>query len=139
MEKKKILIVDDEVDFTDLIKSILEQTGKYEVKVENNGSLAPNVTKTFKPDLILLDVMMPDMDGNEVARRVMNDESSRDIPIVFLTVLVEQSEEELRGGVIGGHPFIAKPVSAQKLIGYIEKYIGSRGKTQASSSKEIEC
>lgn len=124
MEKKKILIIDDEEDFTKIVKLNLEETGKYEVRTENRGSNGFPAAKEFKPDLILLDILMPDMGGGEVAYRLKEDKSVKNIPIVFLTAVVTKEETTSHGGIIGGHPFIAKPVNAEKLIDCIEENIG---------------
>ncbi len=127
MEKKKILIVDDEVDITDLVKSYLEQTGKYETCVGNSGAEALNAAKSFHPDLILMDVDMPDMDGPEVAEAMRNDASTKSIPIVFLSSIVSEKEVESSHGIIGGRRFLAKPVNRQKLTDCIEKVISQSG------------
>ena len=123
MEKKKILIIDDEKDLTDIMKFSLEGTGKYEVRTENGGSRGLVAARAFKPDLILLDILMPDMDGSDVASQISEDESLEDIPIVFLTGVITQKEVDSYGEVIGGYPFIAKPVSVESLIDSIEKNI----------------
>ncbi|MEE9549199.1 MAG: response regulator, partial [Candidatus Binatia bacterium] len=85
MEKRKILLIDDDVDLTELLKATLEKTGKYEVRVQNSGSRGLDSAKLFKPDLIVLDFSMPDMDGSEVAQMMMDDEEVKKIPLVFLT------------------------------------------------------
>jgi CheY-like chemotaxis protein len=121
MNKKKILIVDDEEKFTKYVKLNLESTGKYEVQVENKGSHGLEAAKTFKPDLILLDVMMPDMDGSEVASQLKEDESCKNIPVVFLTAIITEQEIDEKGSDIGGHPFIAKPINLKNLISSIEQ------------------
>jgi CheY-like chemotaxis protein len=122
-KKKKILVVDDEESFTKLIKLNLEQTGKYEVKTENKGLLALAAAREFKPDLILLDVIMPETDGGDVCYQLKNEKDTENIPIVFLTAAVNEEEVKESSGVIGGHPFIAKPVSVERLINVIEKNI----------------
>lgn len=123
MEKKKVLIIDDEVNFTKLIKLNLEQTGKYEVKVENYGLSGIATAKTFKPNLILLDVIMAGMDGTDACYQLENDKDTKNIPVIFLTAVVEKKEVEASGGFIGGHLFIAKPVDIKQLIYFIEKNI----------------
>lgn len=123
MEKKKILIIDDEEQFTKIVKLNLEYTGKYEVKTENKGALGLAATKEFKPDLILLDILMPDMEGSEVAFQLTNDKDTENIPLVFLTAVAKKEEIEASKGVIGGHPFIAKPVDIKQLIEVIEQNI----------------
>ncbi|MBN3038130.1 MAG: response regulator [Candidatus Omnitrophica bacterium] len=119
---KKILVIDDEENFTKIVKMNLEQTGKYEVACENRGSAALARAKDFAPDLIFLDVMMPDIDGGTVAFQLKEARETKDIPIVFLTAVATKDEATSRGGTIGGHPFIPKPASAADLIKCIEKY-----------------
>lgn len=119
----KILIVDDNVDFTELLKASLESTGKYRVQAENHGSRGLTVAKAFKPDLILLDVMMPDMDGSDVAEEMRGEEDIKNIPIAFLTSIVEEEEVESHNGVIGGNRFIAKTVPVREIINSIEKVL----------------
>ncbi len=123
MEKKKILIVDDEEGFTKMVKLNLEETGEYTVKIENNSSNAFMAAKEFKPDLILLDIMMPGKDGGDVASELKTDNAIKDIPVVFLTAIIREDEMDSQGGSIGGHPFIAKPVSAEDLIKHIKEHI----------------
>ena len=124
MEKKRILIVDDEFGFTRLVKLNLEATGRYEVRTENKGSRTLTIAKEFRPDLILLDILMQDMEGGEVASQLKDDAVTRKIPIVFLTGVVKKEEVEKSDGDIGGYFFIAKPVSTEELINQIERSIG---------------
>ncbi len=126
MARKKIMIIDDEEFFTKLVKLNLEKTGKYEVRAENKGSQSLAAAREFKPDLILLDILMPDMEGSEVAIQLKNDVNTRDIPVVFLTAVVKKEEVESGSGVIGGHPFIAKPVSTNELINCIEQNLSKK-------------
>ncbi|MBD3263686.1 MAG: response regulator [Candidatus Omnitrophica bacterium] len=122
MQKKRILLVDDEEGFAEMIKMNLEQAGNYEVRVETKGSRALASIREFRPHLVFLDVVMPDLDGNEIAYRVKTDEDLRNIPVVFLTAIVQESELASRKGEIGGHRFLAKPVTVEKLIDCIERY-----------------
>lgn len=123
MAKKKILIVDDEEDFAKLVKLNLERTGNYEVRVEFQGIKAIVAAREFRPNLILLDILMPGMDGGEVAETIRDDKDLKNIPIVFLTAATTKKEVSSHGGIIGGRPFIAKPVSVEELISCIEKNI----------------
>lgn len=116
MAKKRILVIDDEQSFTRLVKLSLEETGRYEVVEENRGSRGLSIAREFNPDLVLLDIAMPDMGGGEVAAQIKNDPDLKDIPIVFLTAVIKKSEET----VISGIPYIAKPVTLNKLIMCIE-------------------
>jgi two-component system alkaline phosphatase synthesis response regulator PhoP len=110
--KKKILVVDDEHNVTTFLKSYLEDTGHFEVRAENSGEMAYEAAKLFHPDLILLDVMMKGGSGDGLAARLKNDPNLRKTPIVFLTGIVTKEEVEANGGVIGGYPYIAKPILA---------------------------
>ena len=123
MEKKRILIVDDEIGFTHLLKLNLEGTGLYEIRVENNGTNGLAAAAEFHPDLILLDVIMPDLDGGEVASRLSADPKLKKIPIVFITAVVSKEETDARGGVIGSYPFIAKPVNLETVKALINKHM----------------
>lgn len=121
-EKKRILIVDDEKNFTDMVKLNLIATGEFDVKTENNGAGALVAAKIFKPDLIFLDVIMPDVDGGTVLEQLKDDIYTRDIPVVFLTAIVAEGEATTIGGIISGYPLLSKPVSVVKLIGAIKRY-----------------
>jgi len=123
MKKKRLLIVDDEVMFTNAIKLAFGIKKDYEVCVENDPQKAIATARKFEPDVIILDVVMPVMDGGEVQRQLMEDPKLQHIPIIFLTAIVRQQEVEERNGVIGGSHFIAKPVDADGLSGAIEKYL----------------
>jgi len=123
-KKKRVLIIDDEESFTQLVKLNLEATGKYEVRAENKGSLGLVAAKQFKPDLILLDLIMPDMGGGEVSCQLKIDEDTKTIPIVYLTAVMTKEEVEARGGIVSGLQVIAKPVTTEQLIDFIERNIG---------------
>jgi CheY-like chemotaxis protein len=122
--KKKILVVDDEASLTRLIKANLERTGKYEVLTENQGTKAIEAARRFKPDLIFLDVMMPDMSGDDIAAEIQEDPQLRGMQYVFLTAIVTKGETAATGSLIGGHLFLAKPVKTEELIATIEKILG---------------
>ena len=124
MSKKKILAVDDEASLTRMLRRNLEATGKYEVREENVGVNAYTTAQQFQPDLILLDVMMPDIDGGAVAAQIQDDEHLKHIPIVFLTAILKQEEAEATGSYIAGSTFIAKPVKLDDLITCIENKLG---------------
>ena len=122
--KKKILVVDDEASLTRMVKANLERTGKYEVRTENMGSKAIAAAREFKPDLMFLDVMMPDMSGDEVAAALREDAELKDMKFVFLTAIVTKDETETMGSEIGGNQFLAKPVKTDELIATIERMLG---------------
>ncbi len=124
MDKKKILVVDDREAFGRMVKLTLEMTGQYMVEFETKGKRALSSTKKFMPDLIFLDIKMPDADGVEVMFTIKSDASVRDIPIVFLTALPKQSEVDSQHGMIGGRSYLAKPVTKEKLIECIAEHVG---------------
>lgn len=122
MQQKRILIVDDESGFTRLLKLTLEKTGDYIVWEENDGTKAHETAREFRPDLIFLDIVMPKIDGGDVASQIKADPALQDAKIVFLTAIVSK-KETASGDLIGGFPFLAKPVSLETLIQCIEEML----------------
>ncbi len=117
MEKKRRLIIDDEPAFTRMVKLNLEKTGGFEVREENKATSALATAREFKPDLILLDVIMPTLDGGDLAGQLQKDRLLSTTPIVFLTATVTPREAGPAGSLTrGGAVFIPKPVSLQNLI-----------------------
>ncbi|MEA3328766.1 MAG: response regulator [Candidatus Omnitrophota bacterium] len=116
MAKKKILVIDDEKDFCQLTKMNLEASGEFEVTTAISGSEGINLARKYRPDLILLDIIMPGMDGAVVADELTHDETTKDTPIVFLTAVVRKKEVTDNKGVIGTRQFIAKPVTKEELL-----------------------
>jgi len=121
---KRILVVDDEPALTRMVKLNLERTGDYEVRTENKGKMAIPAAREFKPDLVFLDVMMPDMDGTEIAMSFADDEELSKIKFVFMTAIVTKNETGSTGTLIGGQEFLAKPVKTEELIATIERLTG---------------
>ena len=119
-EKACILIIDNNRDFAHSAKLALERTGRYFVYEENDGSKAHQTAQGLNPDLILLDIAMPETDGGEVAARIESDPTLNRTPIVFLTALVTKAETK-SGLQIQGHPFLAKPISIPELVAAIEQ------------------
>jgi CheY-like chemotaxis protein len=119
MNKKKILVVDDEEAFTRGVKANLKSI--YDVRVENHGKNVCNAVKEFHPDLILLDVMMPDMDGCQVVQALKECPSCQNIPIVFITALVAKSRSAKNKTMVNDYPALAKPVSLTDLTACIEE------------------
>jgi two-component system, OmpR family, response regulator len=122
--KKKILVVDDEPSMTRMLRRNLESTGKYEVRTENSGETGLATARVFRPDFILLDVMMPGLDGGEVAARLKDDQALAKIPVVFLTAIVQKEETSSTGSTIGGCEYLAKPVKTEDLVACIERHLG---------------
>lgn len=121
--KTKILVVDDDDSITRMIKLNLERTGQYEVMTQNKGSLAIKTVQNFMPDLIFLDVMMPDMGGDEIATTLQEDDQLKNIKIVFLTAIVTRDETANGKNEIGGFHFLAKPVSTEDLLRTIDSVL----------------
>ncbi len=120
-QKKSIVVVDDDVDVSQMTRMRLEQTGLYTVRVCNRGSEALAVVRETRPDMVLLDIVMPDADGTEVARQINEDESLAGIRVVFMTSLVEEGELD-RSALIGGYPFISKPVTGEALLKSVKEF-----------------
>src|SRR5882672_430866 len=123
MAKKKILLVDDEKSFTNLLKLNLEETGAYEVRVENWAEDAFNAAREFMPDLVLLDIIMPRLPGGNVAAQIKDDPKLKDTPIVFLTAAVRPHQIEENEGIICDFPCLAKPATVDEVIATIEKHV----------------
>jgi two-component system, OmpR family, response regulator len=123
-EKKNILVVDDEPRNTRLLKLYLEQTNDYLVLEENDPEAAYSAAEKFQPHLILLDVMMPGMDGGELAARLQASPKLKGVPIVFLTAAVTKAEVDAGGGLLGGFPFLAKPVVLSEVIACLRHHLG---------------
>ena len=116
-----VLVVDDTPDNLMLMAGLLKES--YRVKVASGGEKALRIAQTAPaPDLILLDIMMPDMDGYAVCRRLKADAATRDIPVVFLTALSEQ-EDEQAGLELGAVDYITKPISAPILLARVRNHI----------------
>jgi len=122
--KKRVLVVDDEPSITRLLKLNLEQTGDYEVATENVSKAALATAEKFRPDLILLDVMMPGLDGGDVAGKLQASPTIKGVPIVFLTAAITKKEVRARNGVVGGLPFLAKPVNLHEVLACLEQHLG---------------
>jgi CheY-like chemotaxis protein len=124
-DKKRILVVDDQPQNTRLLKLYLEQTNDYVVREENNAHAALSSAEEFNPHLIFLDVMMPGVDGGEVAARFGTSPKLKTVPVVFLTAAVTKAEVQAGGGMVGGARFLAKPVVLTEVLACLKKYLGN--------------
>jgi CheY-like chemotaxis protein len=122
MKPKRVLLVDDESGFTRLLKLTLEKSGEYVVREENDGTRAWLVAREFAPDIIFLDIVMPKIDGGDVAAQIRSDPMLSQVPIIFLTAIVSSKEG---GHEIGGFPFLAKPVSVEAIRRCIDEHTPS--------------
>lgn len=118
MSKKNILVVDDEQDLLDLIEYNLKKEG-FDVLKAEDGQEGIEAARKYQPDLILLDIMMPKMDGLEVVERIRDDSQLNRIPVIFLTARGDE-KTEVEGLDKGGDDYITKPISTTKLISRIK-------------------
>ena len=113
--KRKILLVDDDLDLVELITDVLEKDGRFEVRIANNGFDAGMLVKEYGPDLIVLDVMLPDINGREVCQRVRNDKTMDDVRIICISGMVEEDRiEDLKAA--GANDFLHKPFEVETLV-----------------------
>lgn len=127
--KKRILLIDDEVDFCYMTKKHLENTKEFEVAIESNAIKGIELAIEQKPDLILLDIMMPEMDGLAVLSRLKSNEATSSIPIIMLTAkkdvgTIAEAQSSLAAD------YIIKPFTPQVLVDSLKKYLGMKKKEQ---------
>lgn len=133
MSKQTILVVDDEQDLLDLIEYNLRQEG-YDVLKAENGKDGIQMAKEHMPDLVLLDIMMPQMDGIEVCDRMREDSTLSHIPIIFLTARSDE-KTEIEGLNKGADDFITKPISTTKLVSRIKAVLRRFEETEEKVQK----
>ncbi|MBI5700325.1 response regulator [Candidatus Saganbacteria bacterium] len=119
---KKILVVDDESLLVEMIKMRLE-ANSYEVECAFDGEEAYAKAIGGKPDLIILDLMLPKMDGFEVCRKIKSDEAFKKIPIIMLSARAQDSDKQ-KGKEVGGDGYIVKPFESQELLDKIKGFLG---------------
>src|SRR5438874_3056319 len=113
--KRKVLLVDDDAELVELIHKVLEEDGRFEVRIASNGFDAGMMVKEYRPDLIVLDVMLPDINGKEVCQRVRADPTLEDVRILCISGMVEDDKiQELR--LAGADFFMHKPFEVEKMI-----------------------
>lgn len=113
--KRKILIVDDDEELVELISDVLDRDGRFEVRTANNGFDAGMMVKEYRPDLIVLDIMLPDINGKEVCQRVRSDSTMDDVRIICISGMVEEDKVgELK--LAGANDFMHKPFEVERLI-----------------------
>ena len=122
MAKTKVMLVDDEKSFTNLLKLNLEESGKYEVRVENWAEDACTAVRQFRPDILFLDIIMPRMPGGNVAAQIAADPEIADTPIVFLTAAVRKHQVEENEGIICDRPCLAKPATVEEVMQMIDEH-----------------
>lgn len=125
MEKKRILVVDDEVNITSMIKTRLEYTGEYEVMTLSDAKDIVLEVRSFKPDCILLDLLMPEIGGIEICQMLNNDPLGITIPIIVISAL-DKNVDKIKAYKLGVVDYLTKPFEAQALLHAVEKALKSR-------------
>lgn len=123
--KKKILLVDDERAFTEMLRLNLEATGLYDVVAENNALYALPTAIKFRPDIILMDIVMTNQKGTDLAAQFKKSLEFRQVPIVFLTATVSGHEPALGEDEFMGHPVIPKPTDLNILLSVLEENLST--------------
>ena len=123
MGKKRVLFIDDEAVLLKLFERMLTSADGYEVLTEQEGKRALQTARSFKPDIIFMDINMPDVDGPAIVGSMRSDPGLSKVPVVFLTGAVSEEEVQESGGSIGGEFFLAKPLTQQQLVRCIEEHL----------------
>src|SRR6476661_2492164 len=123
---KRILVIDDEIDFTHMVKMLLQMSGPYQVREVHAARAAVTMAREFQPDVILLDCMMPEIDGGEVASRLEADPETAHIPVIFLTATVDQPQELPSRCYSGTRTYLPKPIQLANLIETIDQAISRK-------------
>ena len=121
---KHILCIEDELEMIDLIRLILGRRG-FEVTGANGGTEGLRLVRETHPDLVLLDLMMPDMDGWEVYQQMKAEDSTRDIPVIVVTAKAQNIDKVLGLHIAKVDDYIAKPFSPQELLASVEKILSA--------------
>ena len=130
-EPTRVLVVDDEENIIDLVATALRYEG-FDVAVAANGRSALSTLDTFRPDLVVLDVMLPDVDGFEVTRRL--DAAGNRPPILFLTAR-DSTEDKVRGLTLGGDDYVTKPFSLEELVARVRAVLRRTGGLGADAAR----
>ncbi len=113
--KRKVLIVDDDQELVELMVDVFQRDGRFEIRTANNGFDAGMLVKEFRPDVVVLDVMLPDINGKEVCQRVRSDEALESVKIICISGMVEQEKvAELKAA--GANDFLQKPFAVERLL-----------------------
>ena len=120
---KKILIVDDEMDFCSLLEEVLIESGYKHVRSCSDSTKAIPLILEEKPDLLLLDVNMPGISGDKIASELKKHPETENIPVIFLTGLVEEGQTELSKNMIGNNLFLSKPVRIKEFMEMVKSVL----------------
>ena len=120
VRKRSVLIIDDEEDFTFFLKINLEKTGRYKVYTASDGHSGIKIAQRKKPDVVLLDIFMPDMDGLEVLESIKGSVKTYEIPVIMLTAIDNKACRSEANGCFAGD-YLVKPVPLDQLVSTIER------------------
>lgn len=134
-DSKRILVVDDEVDVTELLSYHLRQRG-FDVRALNDSRLALETARQFRPELIVLDIMMPDFSGLQVCRLLRADSSLKEVPIVFLSAKTEEGDR-IDGFESGADDYVCKPFSPKELMLRVSAILKRRGEIEEARILEV--
>ena len=133
---KKILVVDDESDVSELVAYHLKAKG-FQVEVVNNPNSGIGMARTFLPDLVILDVMMPDLNGIQICRMLRADPKLKKVPVIFLTAKAEENDR-VQGLEIGADDYICKPFSTKELVLRVQTVLRRLSDRTAAEPKLIQ-
>ena len=136
--KKRILLLDDEIDFGQVMKMTLELTGQYEVRTAVRSTTFLQVAQDFRPDLILLDCMMPGLDGGEVAAQIQADPQLKETPFLFLTATADEPEQRASQCYAGVQTYLPKTTELEDLVRFIDAKLTPRGTGEPENRVESE-
>ena len=120
--RRKALVVDDDTELVELITDVLEADGRFEIRVANNGFDAGMMVKEYKPDVLILDVMLPDINGKDVCERVRSDSTLDDVQIICISGMVEADKiDDLKKA--GANDFLQKPFEVETLLEHVCKLL----------------
>jgi DNA-binding response OmpR family regulator len=125
LNRKRILVVDDEASFTHLLKLNLEQDDDYEVRVVIEANRAVAAAREFRPDVILLDLVMPQLSGGQVVQRLAADETVKDTPVVFLSGVPDRNCVAEDPALLNRGPLLFKPATVDQIVESIEQRLSA--------------
>ncbi len=133
---KRILVVDDEPDVTDLLTYTFKGKG-FDVEAVNNPMASVGLARTFLPDIIILDVMMPELSGIQICRMLRADPTLKRVPIIFLTAKAEEGDR-IQGLESGADDYVAKPFSTKELVLRVQSILRRTTEDQATEQKKLQ-
>jgi two-component system, OmpR family, phosphate regulon response regulator PhoB len=133
---KRILVIDDEADVTELVAYHLRAKG-YQVESLNNPNGSVGAARTFEPDLVILDVMMPDLNGVQICRMLRADPKLKEVPVIFLTAKAEEADR-IKGLETGADDYICKPFSTKELMLRVQSILRRTGEAPVESPKMLQ-